>query len=303
MLVTVIFGKQSTSLSIPAQEPDALDVLKTHICERFHLEKKFQRLVLRGRDVKSSTPLTDGCKLLLLRNRAYYEQEKPYEQEQSTAALETEPSLSSAAKSQFKPPSKAFVVDVNDLDDNLLLVRVFRGKVHYDLIFPASETILEVKKKVCAVLGLNSPQSLRLVIKGKTPQDDAVLDTLTGDKKLVKVMVLLQAQHHLMHEKEEELRELLNELVCAQTALQSVQRQMLHNHESRDESFFKLSRILDEGQRIRDNLDLLKQHLAGAKTSGPHVSSETLAAVTQAINATSTLTEVAQHLLETHSSF
>ncbi|KAF1777348.1 hypothetical protein GQ600_5717 [Phytophthora cactorum] len=207
LLVTVVFGKQSTSLSVPAQDPQALELLKTHIYEEFQLEPKFQRLVL------------------------------------------------------------------------------------------------QVKKKFSGVLGLSSPQSLRLVVKGKTPKDDAVLETLTGNKKVIKAMALLQAQQHVMQEKEEDLRELLNELASAQAALQRVQRQMARNFTTRDESLFQLSRVLDEGQRIADNLELVKQHLTGAKASGLRASEQTLAAVTQAIQEANSVTEAAQNLLETHSSF
>ncbi|KAG6960872.1 hypothetical protein JG688_00009374 [Phytophthora aleatoria] len=303
LLLTVVFGKQSTSLSVPAQDPQALELLKTHIYEEFQLEPKFQRLVLRGRDVKSGTALTDGCKLLLLRNRAYYEQTTGSKPVQTGPDSSSELSPSPAKISGPKPSSKAPEIDVNELEDDALLVQVFRGKARYDLIFPRSGTVLEVKKKFSGVLGLSSPQSLRLVVKGKTPKDDAVLETLTGNKKVIKAMALLQAQQHVMQEKEEDLRELLNELASAQAALQRVQRQMARNFTSRDESLFQLSRVLDEGQRIADNLELVKQHLTGAKASGLRASEQTLAAVTQAIQEANSVTEAAQNLLETHSSF
>ncbi|EEY59936.1 uncharacterized protein PITG_13094 [Phytophthora infestans T30-4] len=264
VVVTVVFGKQSTSLSVPTQNPQALELLKTHIYENFQLAPEFQRLVLRGRDVKSGTTFTEGCKLLLL------------------------------------PPG----IDVSELEDDALLVQLFRGKARYDLIFPRSGTILEVKKKVSAVLGLSSAQALRLVVKGKTPKDDTVLQTLSTNKKVIKAMALLQEQQHVVQEKEEDLRELLNELASAQAALQRVQRQMARNFTSRDESLFELSRLLDEGQRIADNLELIKHQLGEAKTSGPRASEQTLAAVVQAIHEANSLTEVAQILLEeTHSSY
>ncbi|CEG43380.1 uncharacterized protein PHALS_13578 [Plasmopara halstedii] len=301
VVVTVIFGKQSATFSVPAQDPSAFDLLKRNIYESFDVESKFQRLVLRGRDVMSATCLTDGCKLLLLRNRAYYEQTLSSEQYQHANSLDSEQVPSSAIKSSSKVSSKALDIDVNDLKDDVLLVQLFRGKARYDLIFPTCETILGVKKKLSAVLGLTSPHSLRLVIKGKTPKDDTVLDTLKDNKKLIKAMVLLQAQQHVMQEKEEDFRELLNDLAGLQAALQKVQKQIARNFMSKDESLFELSRLLDEGQRIGNNLKLIKLHLTGAKPSGPRVSDETLTAVTQAINETNMLTEMAQHLLEIHS--
>ncbi|KAF4140001.1 hypothetical protein GN958_ATG10751 [Phytophthora infestans] len=304
VVVTVVFGKQSTSLSVPTQNPQALELLKTHIYENFQLAPEFQRLVLRGRDVKSGTTFTEGCKLLLLRNRAYHEQATTSKQAQtSTHALSVE-SPPSALKSEVKVPFKAPGIDVSELEDDALLVQLFRGKARYDLIFPRSGTILEVKKKVSAVLGLSSAQALRLVVKGKTPKDDTVLQTLSTNKKVIKAMALLQEQQHVVQEKEEDLRELLNELASAQAALQRVQRQMARNFTSRDESLFELSRLLDEGQRIADDLELIKHQLGEAKTSGPRASEQTLAAVVQAIHEANSLTEAAQILLEeTHSSY
>ncbi|CAH0488967.1 unnamed protein product [Peronospora farinosa] len=301
LLVTVVFGKQSTTLAVCTQDIQALDKLKIQIAEKFHLDPKFQRLVVRGRDVKMSTVLTNGCKLLVLRNSSFYEKSA------APSAVKTSKSSSSilappvAGNSASKTVSKAPEIDVNELEDDVLLVQVFRGKSRYDVIFPRSKQILDVKKKVSAVLGLTSPQALKLVIKGKTPAHDVVLETLAGKKKIIKSMALLQPQQHAIQEKEEELIELLNELAGAQVASQRVQRQMARNFTSRDESLFELSKVLDDGQRIIENLELVKQHLAGSKTAGPRTGEQTLAAIMQAIEEANKLAETAQGLLERHS--
>ncbi|KAG7379124.1 hypothetical protein PHYPSEUDO_009022 [Phytophthora pseudosyringae] len=303
LLVTVVFGKLSTPVRVSTRDPQALEAIKTQICERFQLAPAFQRLVLRGRDVKSATALTDGCKLLLLRNRAYHEQATASKPVQTSASSSLDESSPPAKNSGGKPSCKTPEIDVNELEDDALLVQVFRGKARYDVIFPRSGTVLEVKRKVSAVLGLSSPQALRLVVKGKTPKDETRLEALAGSKKTIKAMALLQAQQHVMQEKEEDLRELLNELARAQAALQRVQRQMARNFTSRDESLFELSRVLDEGQHVAGNLELVQQHLAGAKATGPRASEQTLVAVAQAIEEANAMTEAVQGLLETHSSF
>ncbi|KAE9299698.1 hypothetical protein PF008_g23186 [Phytophthora fragariae] len=303
MLVTVVCGKLSTSVAVAPQDPQALEHLKLQISEYFQLEPKFQRLVLRGRDVSSSSVLTDGCKLLLLRNRAFHEQASPHKQVKVSATSSSVESPPLAKNSGLKPASRAPEIDVNELEDGLILVQVFRGKSRYDSIFPRSGRVLDVKTKVSAVLGLSSPQALRLVVKGKTPADETELETLAGTKRAIKAMALLQAQQHVVQEKDEELRELLNELARAQAALQRVQRQMARNFTSRDESLLELSRVLDEGQRIAGNLELVKEQLGGAKAKGPRASEQTLAAVTQAIEEANALAEAAQGLLETHSTF
>ncbi|CAI5731521.1 unnamed protein product [Peronospora destructor] len=295
LLVTVVFGKQSTSLAVCTQDPQALDKLKIQIADEFHLDPKFQRLVVRGRDVKMSTDLTNGCKLLVLRNAAFYK--KSAAPSIGRSILVPLVAESSASKTVYKAPE----IDVNELGDDVLLVQVFRGKSRYDVIFSRFEKVLDVKKKVSAVLGLSSPQALKLVVKGKTPAHDIVLETLAGTKKVIKSMALLQAQQHVIQEKEKELIELLNELAGAQVALQRVQRQMARNFTSRDESLFELSRVLDDSQRIMENLELVKQHLAESKTTGPRASEQTLAAIMQAIEEASKLAETAQGLLERHS--
>eukprot|EP00644_Phytophthora_capsici_P007398 jgi/Phyca11/506692/fgenesh2_kg.PHYCAscaffold_21_\ len=152
------------------------------------------------------------------------------------------------------------------------------------------------------MLGLSSPQALRLVVKGKTPKDETQLETLAGKNKTLKAMALLQAQQHVVQEKEEELRELLNDLTSAQAALQRVKRQMARNFLSRDESLFELSRVLDEGQRIESNLELVKEHLVG-KANAPRASEKTSEAVAQAIEEAVQLTQIIEMLLETHSTF
>uniref|UniRef100_M4BUH4 Uncharacterized protein n=1 Tax=Hyaloperonospora arabidopsidis (strain Emoy2) TaxID=559515 RepID=M4BUH4_HYAAE len=114
-------------------------------------------------------------------------------------------------------------------------------------------------------------------------------------------MALLQEQQHVTNEKEEDLRELLNELVGAQTTLQRLQKQMKRNFMSRDESLIQLSRVLDDGQRIAGNLELVKQHLEKPNGAGLFASQETLAAIVQAIKEAHALAEIAQGLLENHS--
>ncbi|KAL3657212.1 hypothetical protein V7S43_017872 [Phytophthora oleae] len=302
LLVTVVFGKLSASLSVPPQSPDALELLQTQIYEKFQLEPKFQRLVLRGRDVKSSTALTDGSKLLLLRNRAFHEQNGAAKQTPNSEASSLNTPPPPVKNLGSNPVSKTLEIDVNELEDDALLVQVFRGKARYDLIFLRSRTVLELKTKVGAMLGLSSPQALRLVVKGKTPKDETQLETLAGKNKTLKAMALLQAQQHVVQEKEEELRELINELTSAQAALQRVKRQMARNFTSRDESLFELSRVLEEGERIGSNLELVKHHLAG-KVSGPRASEKTIEAVAQAIEEAIALTQAVQSLLEMHSTF
>ncbi|KAG1698424.1 hypothetical protein DVH05_014966 [Phytophthora capsici] len=302
LLVTVVFGKLSASLSVPAQSPDALALLQTKIYEKFQLETKFQRLVLRGHDVKTSTVLTNGCKLLLLRNRAFHEQNGAAKPMSNSEVSSLDISPPPVKKSSSKTVPKALEIDVNELEDDALLVQVFRGKARYDVIFLGSRTVLELKTKVAVMLGLSSPQALRLVVKGKTPKDETQLETLAGKNKTLKAMALLQAQQHVVQEKEEELRELLNDLTSAQAALQRVKRQMARNFLSRDESLFELSRVLDEGQRIESNLELVKEHLVG-KANAPRASEKTSEAVAQAIEEAVQLTQIIEMLLETHSTF
>lgn len=284
MDVTVVFGKEKKLLRV---DP-SLAALQTQIDEQLHVPPQFQRLLLRGKELKSAEQLTDGCKLLLLRNRAFHEAQPKGKQQQE----EEEEQKPLAAVSQ---PKKAPSIDVDELDEDKLLVQVVRGKARYDLILPQSDSVLAVKKKLSGVLGL-SPQALRLVVKGKTPKDDVRLDSLMA-KRVVKCMALLQAQQHVVMEKEEELRELLNELASAQAALQRVKRQMARNFMAQDESLFELSRVLDDAQRVAGNLELVQQHLKSSKVSA----SETLDVVTQAIAEAEKLAEAAQELLESHS--
>ncbi|KAI9918762.1 hypothetical protein PsorP6_012190 [Peronosclerospora sorghi] len=210
--VTVVFGKHSMSVSLAPHEVQALDALKQKIGETLNLDPKFQRLVLQGRDVQTASALTPGCKLLLLRNRAFYEN--------AAALKQVEPSVYGGC-SCFVPAvgGCSIAKGLEDLGKNRrertgagrVWVQVYRGKSRYDVILQRSKSVLDVKHKVTAVLGLRSPTALRLVVKGKTPSDETTLETLAGRKKVIKSMALLQEQQHVIQEKEQELRELLNE--------------------------------------------------------------------------------------------
>ncbi|CAI5742041.1 unnamed protein product [Hyaloperonospora brassicae] len=299
--VTVVFGNQSTAVSIAAHDAQALKRLKTTIAATFDLAPNFQRLVLRGRDVETSTVLTTGCKLLLLRNRLFYEHSEAAKHIETSRTFAIATSAPPVAIKETSPVvARALKLDVTERDNDVVVVHVFRGKSRYDGIFPCTTSILDVKVKVSAVLGLPSPQALRLLVKGRTPADDTVLKALAGGKTTMKVMALLREHQHVTNEKMEELRELLNELVASQTTLQRLEKQIARNFLARDESLLHLSRVLDDGQRIVGNLELVKQHMQKSTATGPMASKETLTAIAQAIQEAHTLAERAQGLLEKH---
>ncbi|KAI9910575.1 hypothetical protein PsorP6_010733 [Peronosclerospora sorghi] len=160
------------------------------------------------------------------------------------------------------------------------------GKIRYDVILQRSKSFLDVKHKVSAVLGLRSPTALRLVVKGKTPSDETKLEILAGPTKVIKSIAFLQEQQHVIQEKEQELRELLNELVRVHTTFEKVQKHMERTFVSNDESLVELARELDDAQRIPDNLELVQRYLVGTDATN-----ETLGAVTDAINEANTLLE------------
>ncbi|KAI9908896.1 hypothetical protein PsorP6_014764 [Peronosclerospora sorghi] len=135
------------------------------------------------------------------------------------------------------------------------------GKSRYDVILQRSKSVLDVKYKVSAVMDLRSPTALRLVVKGKTLSDETTLETLAGPTKVIKSMALLQEQPHVIQEKEQELKELLNELVGVHITFEKVRKHMARNFMSKDESLLELARVLDDAQRIADNLELVQRHL------------------------------------------
>ncbi|KAI9917975.1 hypothetical protein PsorP6_012566 [Peronosclerospora sorghi] len=122
---------------------------------------------------------------------------------------------------------------------------------------------------------------------GNTPSDETKLESLAGPTTVIQSMAFLQEQQHVIQEKEQELRELLNELVRVHTTFEKVRKHMERNFVSNDESLLELARVLDDdAQRIPDNLELVQRHLVGTNATN-----ETLAAVTDAINEANTLLE------------
>ncbi|KAI9909188.1 hypothetical protein PsorP6_015014 [Peronosclerospora sorghi] len=159
--------------------------------------------------------------------------------------------------------SKTLEIDVNELEQDVGWVQVYRGKSRYDVIPQRSKSVLDVKHKVSAVLDLRSSTALRLVVTGKTPSDETTLNTLAGPTKVIKSMALLQEQQHVIQEKEQEIRELLNELVGFHTTFEKVRKHMARNFMSKDESLLELARVLDDAQRIADNLEIVQRRLVG----------------------------------------
>ncbi|RLN72165.1 hypothetical protein BBJ28_00005972 [Nothophytophthora sp. Chile5] len=336
--LTVAFGKQTAELQYAPDDAQAVAQLKEQVAERFGIAPQYQKLVYRGKEVgstaKNAAPssLPANCKLMLLLNGAYHAAVRDGKVLPSSSSIDcnhresatasTAGSTTSNLVEELEKHSEASAspsplvsrvkhtpaIDASELADDVVLMQLFRGKNGYDFIFPRSERVLDVKKKLSLVLGMSSPQALRLVIKGKTPSDETLLGDVAQQSRSVKCMVLLQAQQHVVLEKEEELRGLLNELAQSQAALQRVERQMARNFTSREESLLQLSRVLDDSQRIAANLGLVQHHLSGGssgaatKAAKPRASTETLAALAESVQEARKLTEAAQKLLERHSS-
>ncbi|TYZ60058.1 hypothetical protein PybrP1_008133 [[Pythium] brassicae (nom. inval.)] len=277
--LTLVFGKQSLPVAFEPQHPQRVARLQMSVTALTGVAPEHQRLLYRGSELRADCEgLANGTRLLLLRSAAFHAQQA------ATAAPTNEaprspsplplpspsPSPSSSPSPFLSLPPKAPAVDLDALGDDEVLVQAMRGRAEYVLVLPRDTALLEVKRRLCAVLGVGAgPQGIRLVLRGKSPPDHTPLGELLlparsgkPPARSLKCMVLLHAQQHVLAEKEDELRQLLNELAQLQVDARRTKRQIARNFAGREESTLRVVALADAAQRVQSNLELLLDHLA-----------------------------------------
>lgn len=309
--VTVSRGKASAALPFRPQSARALAELRLQISQRFGVAPQHQRLLCRGSALAgdgSSALVADGCRILLLSTQPAGDRAassgKAEGIEASGDQVEDQQEGKSGSKLAFSTVDGVSSSQEEE-DEDAVKVLLLRGKSALELVVLRDQRVLDVKARASALLALSSPHALRLIIKGKTPDDSATLDEIAGKAKTVKCMVLLQAQQHSVLEKEGEFRDLLNELVQLQAARRRVEKQMARNFASRDESLFQLSTLADRAEHVSANLELLQQHLAPTGASGKRVgaSEHTIATLQSSLDEAQQLAKAARELLDKHSTY
>lgn len=314
--VTVAHGKQTHVVVFHPQHPQRLSLLKLEVETFTGVAAKHQRLLYRGKELlddganattkRAPPPLMNNAKLMLLLNQAYHQDaaKRPVSSASSAAAADTQASSSSSQEEVPFPVEKRqkVSIDIDSLDDDEVLVQAFRGKANYELILKRDDAVLTVKEHVSGILGL-SAQGIRLVVKGKTPQDETRLYELLGSGaqlQSIKCMVLLQAQQHVVMEKEDDLRQLLNELTQLQVDARRIEKQVARNFASREETMVRMGALVDGAKRVHGNLGLLLAHLApsGGGLAMPRVNKQTTDLLVKAIQDSHVLCGLCEALLQ-----
>lgn len=324
--LTVAHGKQAYVVTFHPQHPQRMTFLKLEVEKLTGVAAKHQRLLYRGKellandgddngpdDLHAATKkkralkaplLVNNAKLMLLLNQAYHQDaaKRPVSSAQP-AGSDEQASLSSSqeAPAPVEKKQNVVVIDVGSLDDDEVLVQAFRGKANYELILKCDDAVLAVKERVSGILGL-SAQGIRLVVKGKTPKDDTSLSELLGaGPHVIKCMVLLQAQQHVVMEKEDDLRQLLNELTQLQVAAKRLEKQVARNFASRQEMTVHVSALVDGAQHVHGNLVLLMEHLSPSGGRGldkPRANQQTADLLAKAIQDAQALCGLCEALLQ-----
>lgn len=303
-LLTLVFGKQTASVTFEPQHPQRIERLQREVAALTGVDVRHQRLLHRGAELRADGEgLADGARLLLLRNAAFHKEQAAAAVMPATADAAVPPAAQSAAASSRSAP-KAPAVDVDALEDDDVLVLAMRGRAEYALVLKRDAALLVAKQRLCAMLGVGSAQGIRLVVKGKTPPDHTPLSELLpparGDKpaaRSFKCMVLLNAQQHVLAEKEDELRELLNELTQLQVNAKRVERQVARNFASREETMVRVVALVDGAQRVQSNLELLLEHLSPKGGAANQQTSELLTTAISEAQALSASCEALLHRL------
>lgn len=323
--MTITHGKQTFNVAFEPQHPQRIARLKHEVEQLTGVATKYQRLIYRGKELRddndsavaasskkpskasaTAPALVANAKIMLLFNQAYHQdaaqRASAPPSTAAAAAATAAPSDTQASAPIAPPPPAAGAIEIDSLDDDEVLVHAFRGKANYEFVLKRDAAVLTIKQRLCAILGLSSAQGIRLVVKGKTPADATVLSELLGTRgntRILKCMVLLQAQQHEMLEKEDELRQLLNELTQLTVDARRVAKQVARNFASREEMTLRVSALVDSAARVHGNLSLLFAHLCPTGSAAtPRASSATAAILTQAIEEAAALETSCQALLQ-----
>lgn len=317
--LTVTYGKQSHVVFFHPQHPQCLSLLKLEVEKLTGVAARHQRLLYRGKELlasaegedlstattkKKAPPLVNNAKLMLLLNQAYHQDVAKRSNVSSAMPDDTDDQASSSQEAPAVPvekKQKVVAIDTDSLDDDEVLVQAFRGKANYELILKRDDMVLAVKERVSGMLGL-SAQGIRLVVKGKTPKDDALLSELLGSgARTIKCMVLLQAQQHAVLEKEDDLRQLLNELTQLQVDAKRLEKQVARNFSSREETMIRVSALVDGAKHVCGNLELLLEHLSPKGESAlakPRANQQTTDVLVKAIGDAQTLGGLCEALMQ-----
>jgi|UniRef100_K3W5U3 hypothetical protein len=318
--VNVVHGKETFVVALDAAHPQHIKQLKQQIAARTGVAPAFQRLLYRGKELQDTAddkaasskskkpaapPLVDNAKIMLLFTQAYHQDAA----KSKAAAQSTTPSDDSASSASTDAPVDAPLppkpIDLDDLEGDQVLVQVLRGKSNYEMILKRDDTVLAVKTRVGGILGL-VPSALRLVVKGKTPADDTLLSDLmttssSAQARPLKFMALLQAQQHVVMEKEDDLRLLLNELTQLQVEAQRTAKQLERNFRSHEELVITIAGLRDDTQRVKGNLTLLREHLSPSGTNAvarTQVNEQTRETLVHALQEMDTLCNFVESLLD-----
>lgn len=333
-IVTVVLGKSAANVRYCPESARALADLRLEIARCFDVGPQCQKLLCRGRVLTGDGPsplVADKCKIMVLPNRQVHANHAAHCGIRSAsnnhsipgssdardsdgnmpAATESKVAPSTAAHSSFQVSqsqiSAAIAGEGDQDDEDSVRVQLLRGKSSLELVMLRDSRVLEVKAKASALLSLSSPHALRLIIKGKTPNDSATLDEVARGARSIKCMVLLQAQQHTVLEKEGEFRDLMNELAQLQAERRRVEKQMARNFTSRDESLFQLSTLADRAEHVCSNLELLEHHLmpSSSAAAGKRVgaSEHTIATLKSTLEEAQVLAKAVRDLLERHSTY
>ncbi|KAF1319606.1 Dead-box atp-dependent RNA helicase 5, partial [Globisporangium splendens] len=317
--VSVVHGKETFVVAMDAAHPQRVAQLKQQIAVRTGIAPVYQRLLYRGKELQDAAdkatsskpkkpqapPLVDNAKIMLLFTQAYHQDAAKAKSPAASTVASDEPATTSSVSTDA-PMVAPKSIDLDALEDDQVLIQVLRGKSNYEMILKRDETVLTAKTRVGDILGL-VPSALRLVVKGKTPADETLLSDLmttsssSSQTRPIKLMALLQAQQHVVMEKEDDLRLLLNELTQLQVEAQRAAKQLARNFLSREESAIMTAGLRDGTQRVKGNLNLLCEHLmpSGVNAAArPQANKQTRDALTRALQDMDTLCSFVETLLD-----
>ncbi|GLD95789.1 hypothetical protein PINS_up004467 [Pythium insidiosum] len=285
---------------MPLHAATWLSEVKREIAALTGVEPPHQKLIWRGKELKDAaaqSPPPSGSKIMLLRSQSFHRSKSAQAGASTTTAaaavavavVDTNKNANSTDEKPTQPPAVTNVgsnnqptfqqpstivigSDANDAGlrgEDLVLVQATRGKATYELMVSTASTLLAVKSRLAAAMGLPHASALRLIVKGKTPADSTPLQELSRGQldghAVVKCMVLLDASQHDLLEREDELRVLQNETTQRALAVAQLERRLSRNALPREDALVQLHHLHDDVVRLVANVSLLDEQLRSSK--------------------------------------
>ncbi|OQR98864.1 hypothetical protein ACHHYP_07739 [Achlya hypogyna] len=274
--VTVVYGKQSSELSLVAAEGTSIAVIdvKRRIEALLNVPVEAQKLLCKGKELKTNTALDlsslpPKVKIMLLCHPSAAARATP------AAAQASTPDAPVAAP--FVPaPSVEIVVAAHQIRAD-----VVRGKDKMAFALDSTATVGELKVLVAAKTQV-PPALQRLLSRGKYPSDDIAVASLVVRGK-VTFMLLFDERQHIHNDVARSTDEMTVELTAHEAQFASLLHKVQRNFFDQTDLMLTVAHLIDQVEILQNNALIAMDIKTSPELVAVHDRSKTLLAKVEAL--------------------